>query len=525
MILMKLEFEGGFIPDQIFKELDFQGFLTCFEKNIPAIPHRILRVLNEAEAGEWFSRLADLDSRITRHGIDIADLLQKAGELPALDAMLPFYRNRQLEPFHLFDLGTFLKKDSRLKTLEKNIPVPEKESVCRQIHQDLELYTSDDCSNIILTPEEMALRSLLNSMEEKIAGELSLFEHEIHRQTGLKLIYPYPKEIEKDHKELERIKSCQFLKLKDEGVFFRIDYRLSETIKNLVRERQTSQNRWDQLMEQKLLEMNNILAPSLTAFTDYYEKRKQRLFDYVILAVKRDQGLCFPEFRSESIVKLKRGILPVLKNLHSDRYNPLDLELNSGVNLLFGANMTGKTTVLKTLYFHLVLAKFGLPVPAESFILSHLNRVELQLKSSGDTGRGLSGFADEIRFFCSPADPPSIFLIDEMFHSTDPINGVALSEAFLGGLRDSDNTYICTSHYPEVLNIPDIRFLRMKDFEGEIDTGDLKSLLEKVPYELEEISAGRLEKTVKDNKKPLQIALQFPLPETIKANIKKKLKD
>ena len=522
---MKLEFESGLIPDEIYRELDFEGYLSSFEKSIPAIPHCVLRVLSESEAEERFNRLAKLDSGIDAHGIDTGGLLQKAGEIPSLGAMLPFFQKGLLEPFHLFDLGRFLKKNHSLEILERAVPVPDKEKVCRKIHQDLMAWTTEDFTGIKCNREEVALRNAINLLEEKTAAALSNIEQEIFRETGLKLIYPYPREVRKDDESLDRIDKCRHLELKDEGAFFRVDYHLNRTVEKLVTEQEKTREEWARLMEEKLKAVNKTLSAHLDAFLTYYEKRKQRLLDYAFLAVKKAHGLCFPEFVGASVVSLKKGCLPVLMNRSPDRYNPLDLELNKGVNLLFGANMTGKTTVLKTLYFHLALVKFGLPVPAESFSLPCLNRFGLQLKSSGDTGRGLSGFADELRFFSRSADPLSVFLVDEMFHSTDPVNGVSLSEAFLEGLRGSENIYLCTSHYPEVLNIPGVRFLKMKDFEGDLESCDLDELLESVPYEVEEISAGELKSVVKHNKKPLQIALHFSLPETIKKMIRKKLRE
>jgi DNA mismatch repair ATPase MutS len=201
----------------------------------------------------------------------------------------------------------------------------------------------------------------------------------------------------------------------------------------------------------------------------------------------------------------------------------LNIALGKGVNVLFGANMTGKTTVLKTLYFHLVLVKFGLPVPATVLTLGFPDRIGLQLRSSGQTGSGLSGFGEELRFFCGIDDSSSVYLIDELFHSTDPVNGVKLSKAFLMGLSASRSLFLCTSHYPDVLTIPGLTFFRMKDSELELNQSDIDHLLEQVPFEVETLPVGAVADNWTDSKKPLRIALHFPLSETIKQNIRKQL--
>ncbi len=519
---MQLEFESGYIPESVFSELELQEFLSQFEIEIPLIPHKILRPLGEREAKEWFGRLSALETQIKRHNIDLECLLATSNSLLLLDELLPFFRDQQLEPYHVFDMGRFLRENANLARQEKSIPLSVKGEICIQISRVLDQNVTEDYSNIRLDAGELELRDSINRFEDKIARELELFEKEIFRQTGLKLIYPYPKEIAKDDTILDRVRDCQHLELSDEGDFFKIVFKLSSRIEKLIADKEAARNHWAGLMEEKLAKVNRDLAGYYSVFSEYYKTRKQRIFDYVLLAAIQKFQLCIPTFSTEPAIKLREGILPKLKGLRTTAYKPLNLDLGPGVNLLFGANMTGKTTVLKTLYFQLTLVKFGLPVPAEKLVLSHPPSIELQLKSSGNMGLGLSGFADEIRFFCKKADPSSVFLIDEMFHSTDPINGVELSKAFLTGLS-YNCIYLCTSHYPEVLNIPGIRFFRMKDLEGEINTGDIEKLLKQVPYEVEEITAHEMKRIIRANKKPLLIALQFPLPEKVKMNIQKKI--
>ena len=151
------------------------------------------------------------------------------------------------------------------------------------------------------------------------------------------------------------------------------------------------------------------------------------------------------------------------------------------------------------------------------------DHTKLHLRSSGQLKSGLSGFGDELRFFCEMTGNFSIYLIDELFHSTDPANGIKLTKAFLQGFGDSNSIIMCTTHYPEVLELANITLYKMKDIEKMVPQGDLQSLLENIPYEIEQITSNDLHNQLKQSNYPLEVALQFPLPEKILENIQKEL--
>ena len=103
------------------------------------------------------------------------------------------------------------------------------------------------------------------------------------------------------------------------------------------------------------------------------------------------------------------------------------------------------------------------------------------------------------------------------------INPSQLTKAFLNGLSDSNSIFLCTSHYPEILELTNVTLYKMKDIEKMSTTDDLQSLLENIPYEVEPISAKDLQGKLTHSDHPLEVALQFPLPEKILKNIRKKL--
>ncbi len=522
---MKLEFENNIIPDSIYQELDFNGFLSLLETDLAMIPHLVLRPMNKGETEKHFSRLTNLKGQIVKHKGNLEIMIQLGQQLPPIDYLLPFFKDQQLEIYHLFDLGRFVRESLNLESHEICLPLQEDLDVCKNIEQILSNFLDKDFGSLKLSPQETEQQETINQLSQEINTELTKLEEEILKQTGIKMVYPFPREMGKSSESKSKMRNCSLLNLVDKDNSYRVEFNLQEPVTSLMKNKELHHQNWKKLISKKLESLNDILSDLYDPFLKYYNQRKIRIFDYILLNAAKKHGLCLPRFTVNSSVHLIQGVLPALRKGEGEHYKPLDLSLNKGVNVLFGANMTGKTTVLKTLYFQLTLVKFGLPVPAKSIELSFPDQVKLHLRSSGQLESGLSGFGDEIRFFCDMEDTPAVYLIDELFHSTDPVNGMILTDAFLSGLGNTNSIIFCTSHYPEVLELPDITFYKMKDIEEDSKQKDLNEILKEVPYELELLESTELHKSIKLSDKPLRLALRFPLPEKILNNLRKKLED
>ncbi len=520
---MKLEFENGLVHSELYNELGFEGYLSLFQREITMVGHCVLKSMGPQEAQKHYQRLIQLDSQIRVHQANLEALVQLGTKLPSLDSVLPFFRDGLLEPYHLFELGQFVAEELRLRDLEISFPIPAAGEICRTLVQILRKNTTEDYSNLAFSKKEQVVQKEISSLNQQLQEALKQVEEEVLRQTGIKMVFPFSREMRKDDEKLKLVKECSLLKISEEKELFKLDFVLKNSINRIVEKKSSREKVWNDLMKRKLEDLNTELNGHYSAFSEYYRCRSRRLADYVLLDTKEHYQLCFPKLHVSPLFKLEKGILPSLKKINPNTYNPLTLEMKNGVNLLFGANMTGKTMVLKTVFFHLMCAKVGLPVPADSLTLSFPNRVGLHLKSSGKTQSGLSGFGEELQFFCKKDDPPSFYMVDELFHSTDPVSGVELSQAFLEEYADSESLYFFTSHYPEILNSPDVTFFRMKDIPESGEIGNLEEFLQKVPYEVEPISAEQLKGSLKSSKQSLRVALHFPLSRSLKEKIRKKL--
>ncbi len=525
---MKLEFEQKIVPDGLYEELGFDGFLSLFDMDIPLLPRKILRPLRAEKGKEHFRILQDLQKQVDQQKLDLERIIAQSRKLPLLDFLLPFFENQSLEQFHVYSLGKFVSENLVLQEIEMECSIaPEPRKCCLKIKEILETHTQKKFSGLRYTPEEKGLREKIEKLEQELRAKISQYEHEIYEQTGLKMIYPYPKELSQEAENLTKILNCKLLSVTCKQDINLVNYRLSQSIKNIIAEKNTLAKKLSHLMEKKLGRINKELYPFFRAFRRYYKERKNQTFYYVLLLVKHRQSLCLPKFQDSLGCKLKNAVLPSLQTQKKEKYFPLNLDLDRGASVLFGANMTGKTTVLKTIYFQLTAIRMGLPVCAESIQLHFPEQIELHLKSAGNIRWNLSGFGQEIEFFTNEIFPSAYILVDELFQSTDPIGGAKLSRIILREFCHKDLVFFCTSHYHAVLQLRDISLFRMKDVDFDEEIGHaltLSDLMEKMPYKLERILPENIGNALKESRKPLYIALHFPLAESIKEKIREQLK-
>ncbi len=160
---------------------------------------------------------------------------------------------------------------------------------------------------------------------------------------------------------------------------------------------------------------------------------------------------CRPEISSG--FKIEKGRFPPVveycqKNGYT--YYPVDIEASKGVTVLYGPNMGGKTTLLRTVGSFVVLMHLGFPVPCERFSSPLFDSV--RYLSRGEE-LGLSSFAREISSFVDiiKLDGKKLILIDEFGSTTNPVEGEALAIAAVDYLDKFSDFVFFTTHYPAVV--------------------------------------------------------------------------
>ena len=200
--------------------------------------------------------------------------------------------------------------------------------------------------------------------------------------------------------------------------------------------------------------------------------------------------LCFPSVSSDGISTYVAMFHPQLKealNAHGRDFQPVDISFGLEPTLITGANMGGKTVVLKTLTLCQYLFQFGFGIPAQSARIAVKDDIHFCIGDDQSVEKGLSSFAAEMKNIdavikASREDKKLLALIDEPARTTNPTEGAALVTALLRVLAGRDMSLVMTTHYD--IEPGDARCLRVKGFEnGSMDYTLVEVQDGEVPHE------------------------------------------
>jgi DNA mismatch repair ATPase MutS len=158
----------------------------------------------------------------------------------------------------------------------------------------------------------------------------------------------------------------------------------------------------------------------------------------------------FPEIATEGPEITATGIghplLPVSRCIRNDLTLAGDLRLI----VISGSNMSGKSTLLRTVGTNAVLAFLGAPVTAESLRISPLT-LGASLRVVDSLLEGRSRFYAEITRLkqvvdLTDGDRPVLFLLDELLHGTNSKDRAAGAKAIVGGLVERGAIGLVTTH-------------------------------------------------------------------------------
>jgi len=130
--------------------------------------------------------------------------------------------------------------------------------------------------------------------------------------------------------------------------------------------------------------------------------------------------------------------------------NDVDLGPEQQVLIVSGSNMSGKSTLMRTVGINAVLAQAGAPVRATSLQLSPL-RVGGSIRVRDSLRQGMSGFYAEIHRFRSildlaSGDTPVLFMLEEILHTTNSHDRRVGAEALLRSLLERGAIGLVTTH-------------------------------------------------------------------------------
>ncbi len=130
--------------------------------------------------------------------------------------------------------------------------------------------------------------------------------------------------------------------------------------------------------------------------------------------------------------------------------NDVDLGPRQSLLVVSGSNMSGKSTLMRTVGINAVMAQAGAPVRATALSLSPL-QVGGSIRIRDSLRRGMSGFYAEIHRFRSILDlaegqPSVLFLLEEILHTTNSHDRRVGAEALLRSLLERGAIGLVTTH-------------------------------------------------------------------------------
>ena len=161
-------------------------------------------------------------------------------------------------------------------------------------------------------------------------------------------------------------------------------------------------------------------------------------------------------------IEIANGRHPIVEAFTAGEFVPNDTYLNNSTDRLLvitGANMGGKSTILRQIALIQILAQIGSFVPASSARLPLVDRIWTRVGASDDLASGRSTFMVEMTETAAilhNATPRSLVLLDEIGRGTSTFDGLSIAWAVAEYLHNSPQHSAKTlfaTHYHELTEL------------------------------------------------------------------------
>lgn len=241
-------------------------------------------------------------------------------------------------------------------------------------------------------------------------------------------------------------------------------------------------------------EIREELSLKISAFATEIDQAQQAMANIDINLAKAQQmvalDLCFPSISFDKQTSYEGLFHPEVKAIlqqNNKDYQAVDIQFEQKPTIIIGANMGGKTVVIKTLALCQYLFQFGFGIPAHAAKIMIQSDVYCTTSDEQSIDKGLSSFAAEMKnidtIIKKAREGSSILaLIDEPAKTTNPVEGTALVSALVKILQDKDISLVLVTHYN--INGYHNRCLRVKGLEnGKMNYALVEAHEGEVPHE------------------------------------------
>ena len=182
----------------------------------------------------------------------------------------------------------------------------------------------------------------------------------------------------------------------------------------------------------------------------------------------KELGLCKPIIgeKETSYTGLFHPQIAEALKQRNKQFQPVDIAIPMQPTVITGANMAGKSVLLKSVALAQAMAQYGFYVPAQSATVVSVEQIVTSMGDGEDELQGLSSFAAEMLRLNTTIDNArqgikQLVLIDELARTTNPAEGKAIVCGMLDFLIQHNIPSLITTHYS--IDIA-CRKLRVKGF-------------------------------------------------------------
>jgi DNA mismatch repair protein MutS len=251
------------------------------------------------------------------------------------------------------------------------------------------------------------------------------------------------------------------------------DYERRQTLTNAERFTTPQLKEWEQKVlgaEEKIIELETALFDNIRSRVRTETQPLQStaralatldaLASFAETAAKRN--FVSPVLHDGDEIEIKNGRHPIVEAFMRESFIPNDIYLNNSTDRLMiitGANMGGKSTILRQVALIQILAQIGSFVPATQARLPILDRIWTRVGASDDLASGRSTFMVEMTETATilhNATPRSLVLLDEIGRGTSTFDGLSIAWAVAEYLHDSPEHSAKTmfaTHYHELTEL------------------------------------------------------------------------
>lgn len=222
-------------------------------------------------------------------------------------------------------------------------------------------------------------------------------------------------------------------------------------------------DRQNQIQQQVIAQLSDKLVSYQSLLQQAHDRMAYTDFLFAKATLAQKWQLVRPEIKQSSNQAIRQSSNlvqmwnPRLRHRNEEqglRYQPVDITLTGGTCLITGANMAGKTVLLKTVGIIQMMVQFGFFVPAGHAEVILVDDVVFCIGDEQNEMNGLSSFASEIikisNALSRAENEHLLILIDEPARTTNPIEGKAIVQAVADILDRRQSLTLITTHYSQL---------------------------------------------------------------------------